>query len=148
MGMFEEISKRSGIISCECSCEKCRNMCRTPCIGTPEDIEKLIAAGYGNRLEITFWGVGVLAGVTDKIIKMIAPRQERNGWCTFRRPDGLCELHDKGLKPTEGRLASCKPKPKGWTLRNDITVLTAMTWVPLQKMFTDAKFIAENLVDS
>lgn len=33
---------------------------------------------------------------------------EIDGWCAFRQPDGLCELHDRGLKPTEGVLASCK----------------------------------------
>jgi hypothetical protein len=29
---------------------------------------------------------------------------EDNGFCTFYH-DGLCELHDRGLKPTEGRLS-------------------------------------------
>lgn len=45
--------------------------------------------------------------VKEKPIAMIQPT-EKDGWCAFRRPDGLCELHDRGLKPTEGVLASCK----------------------------------------
>lgn len=50
--------------------------------------------------------VGYLA-VKEKPIAMIQPT-EKDGWCAFRQPDGLCELHDRGLKPTEGVLASCK----------------------------------------
>lgn len=132
---MQDISAMSGIQPSECSCGKCRDLCRTPCIGTPEDIERLIAAGYGDRLASTAWGVGMLAGLTDRPVMMLAPRREDNGWCTFRTSDGLCELHAKGLKPTEGRLASCRPKPIGWSLRKDFTWLTAKTWLPLQGLF-------------
>lgn len=90
-----------------CTCDKCKNMCKVPCIGTPKDIEAIIDAGYADRLKETMWMVGYLA-VKEKPIAMIQPT-EKDGWCAFRRPDGLCELHDRGLKPTEGVLASCKP---------------------------------------
>lgn len=89
-----------------CTCDKCKNMCKVPCIGTPKDIEAIIDAGYADRLKETMWMVGYLA-VKEKPIAMIQPT-EKDGWCAFRRPDGLCELHDRGLKPTEGVLASCK----------------------------------------
>lgn len=89
-----------------CTCDKCKNMCKVPCIGTPKDIEAIIDAGYADRLKETMWMVGYLA-VKEKPIAMIQPT-EKDGWCVFRRPDGLCELHDRGLKPTEGVLASCK----------------------------------------
>lgn len=43
----------------------------------------------------------------------VAPAEPR-GDCTFRTPDGLCALHDAGLKPTEGRLALCQNRtPNG-----------------------------------
>lgn len=96
-----------------CTCDKCKNMCKVPCIGTPKDIEAIIDAGYADRLKETMWMVGYLA-VKEKPIAMIQPT-EKDGWCAFRQPDGLCELHDRGLKPTEGVLASCKvieEKPK------------------------------------
>lgn len=89
-----------------CTCDKCKNMCKVSCIGTPKDIEAIIDAGYADRLKETMWMVGYLA-VKEKPIAMIQPT-EKDGWCVFRRPDGLCELHDRGLKPTEGVLASCK----------------------------------------
>lgn len=83
-----------------CTCDKCKNMCKVPCIGTPKDIEAIIDAGYADRLKETMWMVGYLA-VKEKPIAMIQPT-EKDGWCAFRQPDGLCELHDRGLKPTEG----------------------------------------------
>lgn len=83
-----------------CTCDKCKNMCKVPCIGTPKDIEAIIDAGYADRLKETMWMVGYLA-VKEKPIAMIQPT-EKDGWCAFRQPGGLCELHDLGLKPTEG----------------------------------------------
>lgn len=77
----------------------------TPCLGTPEDIAKLIKAGHAHRLAITDWHAGIVMGVTDRPITMIASIYDENkGACTFYK-DGLCELHDKGLKPTEGKLS-------------------------------------------
>lgn len=36
-----------------CTCDKCKNMCKVPCIGTPKDIEAIIDAGYADRLKET-----------------------------------------------------------------------------------------------
>lgn len=77
-----------------CTCDKCKNMCEVPCIGTPKDIEAIIDAGYADRLKETMWMVGYLA-VKEKPIAMIQPTV-KDGWCAFRQPDGLCELHDQG----------------------------------------------------
>ena len=101
---FSHISQKSGRKPTSCNCKECKSQCHTPCLGTPEDILKLIEAGYEDRLSPTLWAVGMLMGLTDKPIKMIQARQEDNGWCTFYH-NGLCELHDLGLKPTEGRLS-------------------------------------------
>lgn len=72
------------------------------CLGTPKDITNLIRAGYTNRLANTLWRAGEKDGIPP--LTMIQARKEAHG-CTFLTKDGLCELHDKGLKPTEGRLA-------------------------------------------
>lgn len=74
-----------------------------PCLGTPEDILRLLKAGYKERLAPTGWAVGLLHGKTPGIVPMVQARQEA-GRCTFFR-DGLCGLHSIGLKPTEGRLS-------------------------------------------
>lgn len=132
MTTAQRITQLSGISPSECGCEKCKQMCRTPCLGTPEDIERLAIAGYADRLCLSLWCVGKMAGLTDKPLTIVAPRQEPDGWCTFRLPDGRCELHDKGLKPLEGKLATCRPRPADWTIDKDITWLVAKEWLPLQ----------------
>lgn len=116
-----------------CTCDKCKNMCEVPCIGTPKDIEAIIDAGYADRLKETMWMVGYLA-VKEKPIAMIQPT-EKDGWCVFRRPDGLCELHDRGLKPTEGVLASCKVVKEDNVPTYETSVLRAVAheWVMAAK---------------
>ena len=54
-----------------CTCDKCKNMCKVPCIGTPKDIEAIIDAGYADRLKETMWMVGYLA-VKEKPKMIIA----------------------------------------------------------------------------
>lgn len=132
---LKKIMQKSGRKPTSCACESCKNQCRTPCLGTPEDIERLINAGYGDRLDLTIWGVGVLMGVIDRPIRMIQARIEKNGWCTFRRPDGLCELHTKGLKPTEGILSHHTIKLDNFDFRRNPAWLVAKEWLPLQKVF-------------
>lgn len=107
METIDKIMQETGKAISECKCYTCASHCKkTPCIGTPEDMEKLVNAGYSNRLAAVGWGVGKLYGITDKIIPIIAPRFDvEKGSCTFFN-DGLCELHEKGLKPTEGKLSS------------------------------------------
>src|SRR4051812_31306994 len=84
-----------------CSCSECKKMCRTaPCIGTPEDILKIINAGYIHKLQVTLWGAGIPFGLAP--LALVAPYMEEHG-CAFLSPEGLCELHDSGLKPTEGK---------------------------------------------
>jgi hypothetical protein len=92
----------------ECACEKCSRMCHAPCCGTPEDIDKLIDKGFANRL--SFDDLPDVSG-----IDMIKPALKgyeggRAPWevssvsgCTFWK-NGLCELHESGLKPIQGKL--------------------------------------------
>jgi hypothetical protein len=102
---LEKISRLSGIKQISCACEACKDACRTcPCIGTPEDIDRLVTAGHANRLRLVLWGA-----------------------CTFFTENGLCELHDKGLKPTEGRLSNHNGQE--WNPETFLTLLVAKEWL-------------------
>lgn len=133
---FSHIMQKSGRKPTVCRCEKCKSQCHTPCLGTPEDIYKLMDAGYADRLAVTEWWAGVLMGVCDIPVVMIQARQEDNGWCTFRRDDGLCELHDKGLKPTEGRLSHHSIRMDNFNPKKSISWLVAKEWLSLQQYVT------------
>jgi hypothetical protein len=94
-----------------CACDACKNMCETtPCWGTPQEMKKIIDAGLGDRLGIVTWhGWGksdVLAPARrgDEGEEQRLSIFDRKMPCTFYR-EGKCELHDKGLKPIEGRTA-------------------------------------------
>ena len=113
---LQRIIQRTGRRPTECRCRQCRQQCHTPCLGTPHDILRLIDHGYAHRLAPTLWQAGVLMGVTTQPVPLIQARCLDGAWgglldvgarshCTFLTPDGLCELHPLGLKPTEGRLS-------------------------------------------
>lgn len=84
-----------------CSCATCREMCSRPCWGTPAEIARIDAAGFGARLEEVVW----LEGHGLPETRVVAPALV-GGACTFYGPGG-CALHALGLKPVEGRLALC-----------------------------------------
>ena len=100
---LQRIIRKTGRKPVQCKCSLCKQQCHTPCLGTPQDILRLIEAGYKDRLVATEWCVGIIMGVTNMAVSMIQSKQEGE-WCTFYK-DGLCELHEAGLKPTEGRLS-------------------------------------------
>lgn len=101
---FEKIIRKTGMKPRACKCKLCQSQCAAPCKGTPEDMVKIIAAGYTDRVAIykvpftglfpEFSGLQYIAGKIDPETKM----------CTFFK-EGLCELHNSGLKPTEGKLS-------------------------------------------
>lgn len=113
-----------------CSCQKCVSMCKDrPCWPTPEEAERLIENGFADKLMLDWWCGG---GEGDTDIYLLGPAIEGHegqrapywpwGRCNLLTKDGLCSLHDKGLKPLEGRAASCKTnKPK-------LHGFVAMTW--------------------
>lgn len=123
------IMRKSGRKPSECACEKCKSQCHTPCLGTPEDILKLAKNGYASRLDVTLWAFGVIVGLIDEPIPMIQAKVE-NGWCTFYH-DGKCELHDKGLKPTEGKLSHHSIRLDNWDPRRSISWLVAKEWLDM-----------------
>lgn len=92
---FERIVRKSGMKPISCKCQLCKSQCKVPCKGTPEDMIKIIAAGYADRvMKIDFQGVQIITPLYDK----------NKQSCTFFT-NGLCELHESGLKPTEGKLS-------------------------------------------
>lgn len=100
---LQRVMRKTGRVPIQCKCSACKNQCRTPCLGTPEDIEKIIDAGYADRLALTQWAAGIFLGVINVPIPMIQPVAGKE-YCAFLE-NGLCILHDKDLKPTEGRLS-------------------------------------------
>lgn len=84
-----------------CACDACKEMCkRAACTPTPDDAIALVAAGYKDRLS---WSLA-----WDPVRQMWWPvvmPLYKEGACVFLTKDSLCELHDRGLKPSEGRAA-------------------------------------------
>ncbi len=126
---FKRIVRKTGRKPIACKCEQCKNQCRTPCLGTPEDILKLIEAGYVERLKPTMWLTGMALGKLTYPIPMVQAETMDNGWCTFRREDGLCELHDLGLKPTEGRLSHHLITKENFTFSKSLSYNVAKEWL-------------------
>lgn len=116
----------SGRKPCQCKCKKCKDQCHTPCLGIPQDIERLIDAGYIDRLAPTCWGTAVMLGIDKEPVYMIQAKTEGD-FCTFYH-DGLCELHDLGLKPTEGRLSYHTIKKDSIKFRKNVAYLVAHEW--------------------
>lgn len=123
----EKIMERSERKLSECDCQTCRKQCKTPCLGTPGDILRLIKAGYGDKLAVTNWMVGILAGEIPFPVKMVQPKQTGSG-CVFFR-DGLCELHACGLKPTEGKLSYHTIREENRNFRKSLTWNVAKEWL-------------------
>ena len=98
-----------------CACEVCRASCKRPCWPTPNEARRLIGAGYARRLMLVNW-----AGNEDNI-NIISPALAGregtsapswpSGRCTFQNASGLCELHDAGMKPYEGRVTDHEEHP-------------------------------------
>lgn len=127
MTQFDFVRQKSGFEPSQCACKSCQSMCKhTPCMGTPEDTANLIKAGYANRLAKTLWAAGAMHGIPP--VEMLQPRyDEASGACTFLTDAGLCELHDAGLKPTEGKLATCD-RSKVTTPDNHPAFIIAKMW--------------------
>jgi hypothetical protein len=129
---FEKIQRKTGRKQVECKCNICKSQCTIcPCLGTPEDILNLIKAGYLDRLSPTEWRSGIYMGLTDKPVNIIAPTyDERKGACTFFT-NGLCELHDRGLKPTEGKLSSHLLAADNFDKKKSVTWAVVKEWLTI-----------------
>lgn len=101
---LQRIMQKTGRRPTECRCQLCKRQCHTPCLATPQDILRLMDAGYTSRLAPTLWAAGMVMGVTNQPVPLIQARVEDGAWgglldvganshCTFFTSDGLCELH-------------------------------------------------------
>lgn len=124
----KKIIRKTGRKPIDCKCEQCKNQCKTPCLGTPEDIKKLIDAGYAESLMATQWAVGLVLGKLDYTIPMVQAIQKENGWCIFY-DNGLCTLHNLNLKPTEGRLSHHSIKPENYVFSKGLAYNVAKEWL-------------------
>lgn len=123
---LEKIMRKTSAKVVSCKCQLCKKQCDHPCLGTPSDIKKIIEAGFQDRLMPIIWTGAKNLGITDKEVPMVVPKQcQITGKCTFFK-DGLCELHDLGLKPTEGRLSHHGRK---WNPKKSIGWAVAKTWL-------------------
>lgn len=82
-----------------CSCDRCVSMCKTrPCLPTPEEAKHL-----DKTMQVDFGGLVV---TSPAMVGQEGQTVSGNdlGCCVYLKND-LCELHSKGLKPLEGRIA-------------------------------------------
>ena len=137
---LQRIMQKTGRKPTECKCQLCKRQCHTPCLGTPQDILRLIDAGYADRLAPTVWAAGVLMGVVAQPVPLIQAECLDGAWgglldvgadchCTFYTKDGLCELHDKGLKPTEGRLSHHSIRLDNFKRNRSISWAVVQEWL-------------------
>lgn len=124
---FQKIMRKTGRKPVQCKCQDCKRQCKTPCLGTPEDVEKLIEAGYINRLGVYDWDFGRMFGSIDRSIEMVQAKQNATG-CTFFK-DGLCELHESGLKPTEGKLSHHSTSLATFKFSKSVSWNVAKEWI-------------------
>lgn len=136
------IMRKSGRKPISCQCAKCQSQCHTPCLGTPEDILKILKAGYKDRVAATQWLASVIMGVCREPVYMIQAIREENGYCTFFH-DGKCELHNLGLKPTEGRLSHHSVRIDNFVPKKSLSWLVAKEW--LDEKSTEISEICEIL---
>tara|TARA_Y100000310_G_scaffold63233_1_gene58526 strand:+ start:609 stop:1097 length:489 start_codon:yes stop_codon:yes gene_type:complete len=96
-----------------CQCDTCKSFCQSR-VGwpTPDEAQALIDAGYAGRLMLDFW---IKDDRVDADVLILAPAAlECEGKqapsnpiaaCSFFSAEGLCNLHDAGLKPFECKVA-------------------------------------------
>ena len=137
---FIKIVENTGRKLVECSCAKCQSQCKVPCLGTPDDIQKLIRAGYVDKLRMTLWCVGVALGKSEQLIPMVQIEQTDSG-CVFFK-NGLCELHDLGLKPTEGKLSHHELKLDNFVFELSLHWNVAKEWLEPENLIQVVKVFA------
>lgn len=129
---LQRVMRASGRVPVQCSCSICKQQCHTPCLGTPDDIERIIDAGYADRLELTNWATGIFLGVINVAVPMIQPVAGKE-YCAFFE-NGLCILHDKNLKPTEGRLSHHTVRKDNFNPVMSLALNVAKEWMMTDNM--------------
>ena len=124
----QKIIRKTGRKPIDCKCSLCKQQCKQVCLGTPDDIMKIADAGYGNLLKYTDWWAGVSHGVSP--IRMVQLELTNNGCVCF--VNGLCILHDKGLKPTEGKLSHHSTTMDNFKFRKSLSWNVAKEWIAIE----------------
>jgi hypothetical protein len=112
-----------------CSCEKCKAMCKRPCWPSPQEAKVLIEKGYAKRLMLDYWvrennNIDIVCPALKGYEGRDSPFWPRGDeGCTFQDKKGLCEIHTKGLKPLEGKLATCDGSGHGKDLHFGVAEL-------------------------
>ena len=122
--LIDKISRATGRYPVSCDCPRCRRQCLTPCLGTPEDIWRLIEAGYEERLRITFWAVGMLVGAIPFPILMVQAHQT-----------------EQGLKPTEGCLSYHVLTEENLNFEKSLTWNVAKEWINTENISFIARIL-------
>lgn len=126
---FHKIIRKTGKKPTYCKCKLCKMQCSHPCLGTPDDMILLMMEGYGKRVMKIFWDGAIEFGLYDEPIPMLTPLyDEQKKSCTFFT-DGLCELHDLGLKPTEGKLSHHSTTAENFNVKKSIGWAVAKEWI-------------------
>jgi hypothetical protein len=100
-----------------CTCECCIAACKQrPCWGTPQEMKKIIDAGFGNKLMLDWWDTeALLIDRSSNFVWLLSPaireyeaKQAPETFpffmqCVFQNKQELCDLHDLNLKPSEGK---------------------------------------------
>jgi hypothetical protein len=99
---IQRIAEKTGMKPTKCKCQECKLQCRASCLGTPADLQKLIDAGHIDKLQKYVYNSPY--ALRERITIFRIKHSVETGSCVFF-VDGLCQLHDAGLKPTEGKLS-------------------------------------------
>ena len=97
-----------------CTCKRCVLMCKTqPCLPTPDEARDL-EAKYPDRMvrlemhyrvpPLKMWRKVEVC--SPKIVGQDTRNERDQGRCVFLDGEDRCELHNRGEKPLEGRLAN------------------------------------------
>lgn len=150
--IIQKIQRKTLRLITECSCEECKSMCtKQVCLGTPQDILKLIKAGYKDKLKPTLWMTAQFLGKLSTPVPMVQAIQDENG-CVFFK-NGLCELHGKNMKPLEGRLAHHSIGPDSFFFDVSVSWNVAKEWLDISNLsvvldvFAEMDIINESLKD-
>lgn len=124
----QKIIDRSQLQPSVCGCKDCQKMCHTaPCLGTPFDMFAIQQIPeYQPKVAIVMNMVAPKLGLPPLL--MLAPSFDKaKGHCSFYE-NGKCTLHEKGLKPLEGKMANCTPD----AALIKATRLIMESWLPFQ----------------
>lgn len=125
---FQRIIRKTGRKPIQCKCVQCKKQCSVaPCLGTPDDIEKIVDAGHGDKILASAWQAGIMMKVTKETVPMFQAAHTKDGCIFFK--DGLCSLHDSGLKPTEGKLSHHSTSPDNFVAKKSISWNVAKEWM-------------------